>query len=71
MNLQAVAEAYPQLQANQILISAALTAIQTKITSIWNAIVAFLTPLLIRICIACQMVSNRYLNASSKGLMVL
>ena len=33
-------------QAIQILIGAALTAIQTKITSIWNAIVAFITPIL-------------------------
>lgn len=33
-------------QAIQILIGSALTAIQTKITSIWNAIVAFVTPML-------------------------
>ena len=42
-------------------------AFQMEVIFVWIAVSAAL----IRICIACQMVSNRYLNASSRGLMVL
>ena len=45
----------------------ATMAFQIEVIFVW--IVVNAVP--IRIWIACQMVSNRYLNASSRGLMVL
>ena len=48
-------------------VTKATMAFQMEVIFVWIAVSAAL----IRICIACQMVSNRYLNASSRGLMVL
>ena len=42
-------------------------AFQMEVIFVWIAVSAAL----IRICIACQMVSNKYLNASNRGFMVL
>ena len=48
-------------------VTKATIAFQMEVIFVWIAVSA--AP--IRIWIACQMVSNRYLNASSSGLMVL
>ena len=48
-------------------VTKATIAFQMDMIFVWIAVNA--AP--IRIWIACQMVSNRYLNASSRGLMVL
>ena len=48
-------------------VTKATMAFQMEVIFVWMAVSA--AP--IRIWTACQMVSNRYLNASSNGLMVL
>ena len=48
-------------------VTKATIAFQMEVIFVWIAVSA--AP--IRICIACQIVSNRYLNASSRGFMVL
>ena len=48
-------------------VTKATIAFQMEVIFVWIAVSAAL----IRICIACQMVSNRYLNASNRGFMVL
>ena len=48
-------------------VTKATMAFQMEVIFVWIAVSAAL----IRICIACQMVSNRYLNASNRGFMVL
>ena len=48
-------------------VTKATMAFQMEVIFVWIAVNA--AP--IRICIACQMVSNRYLNASNRGFMVL
>ena len=48
-------------------VTKATIAFQIEVIFVWIAVRA--AP--IRIWIACQIVSNRYLNASSSGLMVL
>ena len=48
-------------------VTKATIAFQMEVIFVWMTVSA--AP--IRIWIACQMVSNRYLNASSSGLMVL
>ena len=48
-------------------VTKATMAFQMEVIFVWIAVSAAL----IRSCSACQMVSNRYLNASNRGFMVL